>query len=247
MTNPDPEKGQHFLKNAKILKKEISVARLKKTDNVIEIGAGDGRLSVLISEKVNSLTSYENDIRFSKELENLKLKNTKFIFENALKDSWKGKNKIVSNIPYSLSEPIIMKAIEEKIKELTLIVGENFSRILKEKTTKIGVITNLYFKIEYIEKVLKTEFEPAPRVDSYMIRLIRKKPSELELVLQAILEKDSKTKNAIIKTFQTYGKTKNQARDWMEKNGLNPRTLEKSTKTLSVQFIDKLREKLKGF
>ena len=143
MATPNPEKAQHFLKNKKILKKEISVARLKKTDNVIEIGAGDGRLTKLISEKVNSLTSYEPDKRFSKELESLKLKNTKFVFENALKDSWKGHNKIVSNIPYSLSEPIIMKAIDEKIKELTLIVGENFSKILKEKTTKIGVIANL--------------------------------------------------------------------------------------------------------
>ena len=247
MTKPNPEKQQHFLKNEKILKKEVSVARLKKTDDVIEIGAGDGRLTKLISKKVNSLTSYETDKNFKPILESLKLKNTKFIFENALNNSWESHNKIVSNIPYSLSEPVIMKAINERIKELTLIVGENFSRILKEKTTKIGVIANLYFKIEYIEKVQKSEFEPTPRVDSYMIRLIRKKPTELEKVLQAILEKDSKTKNAIIRTFQNYGKTKNQAREWMKKNNLNPRTLDKSVKTLSVRFIEKLKEKLRKF
>jgi len=106
------EKQQHFLKNEKILKKEIKIAKLSKNDNVLEIGAGDGRLTKLISEKVNSLTVYELDAVFKPIFENLRLKNTKLIFDNALSHSWKGHNKIVSNIPYSLSEPVIMKAIK---------------------------------------------------------------------------------------------------------------------------------------
>jgi len=246
MENPNPEKQQHFLKNRKILDKEISIAKLKKTDKVIEIGSGDGRLTKLISQKVNSLVSYETDLEFKNHLEKLKLKNTEFKFKNALKDSWKGYNKIVSNIPYSLSEPLIMKSIKEDVKELTLIVGENFSNLLKEKETKISVIANLYFEINFLEKINKNEFEPSPRVNSYLINLKRKNPSEIELVLQSILEKESKTKNAIIKTFQNYGKTKKEARKIIDKMNLNIESLNKSTKTLSGKFIKNLKEKLES-
>jgi len=139
---PSSEKQQHFLKNKKILKKEIEIAKLAKKDNILEIGAGDGRLTILIDKKVNSVTSFENDPSLKPVLENLKLKNTKFVFEDALKFSWKEYDKIVSNIPYSLSEPVIMKAIKEEIKELILIIGENFATLLKENTSKIGVLAD---------------------------------------------------------------------------------------------------------
>jgi len=244
---PSSEKQQHFLKNKEILNKEIEIAKLAKKDNVLEIGTGDGRLTILIDKKVNSVTSFENDPSLKPVLENLKLKNTKFVFEDALKFSWKEYNKIVSNIPYSLSEPVIMKAIKEEIKELILIIGENFATLLKEKTSKIGVLANLYFEIEYVEKIDKKEFEPSPRVNSFLIHLTRKKPNEIELVLQAILEKESKTKNAIIKTLQTYGKTKNQARDIIKEMELNVDSLDKKTKTLSAKFIEKLKDGLNKF
>ncbi len=241
---PIAEKQQHFLKNKKILEKEIVVARLKKTDDVVEIGAGDGRLTRLISPLVKSVTSYETDAGLKEILENLKLKNVKFLFKNALLESWAGSNKIVSNIPYSLSEPVIMKAIKDGVKELTLIVGEKFAKLLKEKETKIGIISNLYFEIKFVEKISKDEFEPAPRVDSFLIHMKRKKPTEIELVLQSILEKESKTKNAIIKTLQHYGKTKNEARRMIDEMGLDKNNLEKSVKSLSVKVIERLKKGL---
>jgi len=243
----NPEKQQHFLKNKSILNKEIEVAKLTKKDRVLEIGAGDGRLTELISKKAGFVIAFETDKNFQPILENLKLKNAEVFFENVLKNSWRVYDKIVSNIPYSLSEPVIMKSIKEGIKELTLIVGEKFATLLKEKTSKIGVIANLYFEIEYVQKIDKKEFEPAPRVNSFLIHLKRKKPTEIELVLQSILEKESKTKNAIIKTFQNYGKTKNQAREIINEMGLNVESLNKKTKTLSGKFIERLREGLDKF
>jgi len=155
---PNPEKQQHFLENKKILKKQISLAKLSKKDKVIEIGAGDGRLTKLISPKVKFLTSFETDKKFKPILNNLKLKNTKFIFENALKHSWKNHNKIVANIPYSLSEPLIQKSIKEGINEITIIVGEKLKKVLEEKITKIGILANLYFEINYIQRIISKEF-----------------------------------------------------------------------------------------
>ncbi len=242
---PDPQKQQHFLKSERILNDEVAVAKLTKKDRVVEIGAGDGRLTKLIAKKAGSVTAYETDEKFKDELENLELENVIFTFHNALDDSWKGHNKIVSNIPYSLSEPVIMKAIKDDVKEITLIVGEKFANLLKDKETKIGVIADLYFSTDFIQKIGKAEFEPPPRVDSCLVHMKRKKPTEAELVIQSIIEKESKTKNAIIMVLQKYGKTKNQARKIIDEMRLNAETLEKSTKTISGKFIERLKEEFR--
>lgn len=242
---PNPAKQQHFLENESILKEEVKLANLKKTDKVVEIGAGDGRLTKLLSKKALEVLSFETDTSFKERLESLKLKNVKFIFSDALKTSWRGYDKIVANIPYSSSEPIIQKAIHDEIKELTLIVGEKFAKILEKKETKIGIVTSLYFNVKLIKKVSKKEFSPKPRVDSYLIQLTRKKPSEIEILLQGILEKESKTKNALMWSIVNLGKTKREARRIVADMDLNLATLEKSTKTLSGKFIEKMREKLR--
>ena len=189
---PLPYKHQHFLNNSKILKKQISLAKLSKKDKIIEIGAGDGRLTKLIGPKVNSLTSFETDTRFKPQLE--KIPNTKIIFENAIKHSWKKSNKIVSNIPYSLSEQIIHKAIKENIKELTLIIGENFKKNIEENTSNIAILTNIFYTFTPIQKISKKEFTPNPRVNSHLVQLKRKHES----TIQNILLRKGKIKNAIL-------------------------------------------------
>ncbi len=128
-----------------------------------------------------------------------------------------------------------------------LIVGEKFANLLKKKETKIGIITELYFDTKFICKVKKEEFEPSPRVNSYMICMKRKKPAATERFLQSVLERDGKTKNAIMKELQNHGKTKNQARSIVKEMGLNKESLEKPASTLSGKFIERLKESVGGF
>ena len=239
------EREQHFLENGKILDDEVQTAKLSKNDVVVEIGAGDGRLTKRISEKAKFVFAYEKDERFKQTLENLKLKNVEFVFSDALKSKWQRHDKIVANIPYSISGPLIEKAIKEGTKELTLIVGRKFKEVLEKRETKIGVVANLYFDVEIFDEIKRENFSPKPRTDSYLIRLKRKKPTEIEVVLQAILEKDCKTKNAILKTFVGLGRTKNSARKILDEMNLNSETLEKSVKSVSGKFIEKVEEKLK--
>jgi len=245
MVKKIPEREQHFLENEKILDEEITLAKLSRNDVVVEIGAGDGRLTKLISEKARFVFAYEKDERFRKTLDKLNLKNVKFVFGDALKEKWQRHEKIVSNIPYSLSGSLIEKAIKEETKELTLIVGKKFKEILEKRETKIGVVANLYFEINFFREVKKNEFSPKPRTNSYLIQLKRKKPTEIESVLQAILEKDCKTKNAILKTLVGLGRTKNSARKILDEMNLSSETLEKSVKSVSGKFIEKVEEKLR--
>lgn len=244
--NLDSEKEQHFLKDEKILDLEIKEAKLKVNDRVIEIGAGDGRLTKKILEKKCHVLAFESDEKFKEELEEIKKENAKLklVFGDAKKFSWEGSNKIVANIPYSMSEPLIFKLIYEAIEDGILIVGENFKEILEKKETKIGIIANLYFSFRFIQKIDKSKFEPAPRVNSWMIGFKEKKANEKEMILRRIIEKNGKTKNAIIYAFVESGKTKNQAREFIANSDLDEEILEKPVKSISGKVLEMLGERL---
>ena len=244
--NLNSEKEQHFLQDEKILDLEIKEAKLNSKDKVIEVGAGDGRLTKKILSKKCEVLAFETDEKFREELERIKKENKrlKLIFGDAKRYSWEGCNKIVSNIPYSMSEPLIHKAIFNEIKEGVLIVGENFKEILETKATKIGIIANLYFKFRFIQKIDKSKFEPVPRVNSWMIGFKEKKADEKEIILRRIIEKNGKIKNAIMYAFVESGKTKNQAREFIMSSGLDEAVLEKPVKSISGKVIEIIRGKL---
>jgi len=244
--NLDSKKEQHFLQDEKILNLEIKEAKLNSTDRVIEVGAGDGRLTKKILEKECRVLAFETDESFKIGLEEIKTENPKLklIFGDAKKHSWEGANKIVANIPYSMSEPLIHKMIYEGISEGVLIVGENFKEILEKKETKIGIIANLYFNFKFICKIDKKKFEPVPRVNSYMINFKIKKPDKSEKLLRGIIEKNGKIKNAIIYAFVESGKTKNLAREFIMNSGLDNSVLEKPVKSLSGRVLEMLRREL---
>jgi 16S rRNA (adenine1518-N6/adenine1519-N6)-dimethyltransferase len=241
MIPKNPELDQHFLENGKILELEVEKAELSSKDKVVEIGCGDGRLTKKILEKNCYLLGFEIDERFKEKLSKIKNKRFEIFFNDAIKSNWQGANKIVANIPYSLSEPLIHKIISERIELGVVIVGENFKKILEEKKTKIGIIAGLYFDIEFVLKIDKKEFNPIPRVNSWMIKLIRKNVlSKSEEILQGILERKGKLKNAILYALVSEGLTKREAREKIVGLGLSEEVLDNSSKGIGVEVVKRL-------
>jgi len=241
---PNLNKGQHFLIDSKIIEKEIEVAQLSKRDKVIEIGAGEGNLTSELVKKAGEVIAFEVDKRYSEELDALKQNNSnlKVIYDDALEHSWKG-SKIVANIPYFISEQVITKCIEEGIQEMVLIVGEKFKGKLEENESKVGIISNLFYNVEFIEKVGRECFSPVPRVDSWMIKFERKKKfSKAEELLIYILRGEGKLKNSILHALVNSGKTKNQARDIIAGMGLYKNVLEKPIGSITGKILLKLKE-----
>jgi len=237
------EKEQHILIDNKILEKEIEISDITKKDNIIEIGAGPGNLTIELAKKANKVLAFEIDEKFKENLDNLKI-NIEIIYGNALNYSWKGYNKIVSNIPYSISEPLIWKSISDEINTIILIVGENFKKILFSQHKKIGILASLFFNIKPILFVGKNCFNPKPRTNSWVIKLERKKQDRIEEILGKILLSKSKTKNAIIYSLVSKGKTKNQAKEILKDFKFSNKTLEKPAKRITSKFILKLKENL---
>lgn len=239
-------KDQHFLIDKKVLEKEISISDLSGKDRVIEIGAGTGILTRELAKKSGKLLVFEIDKKFESSLKKLESSNIKIIYDNALKSSWRGYNKIVSNLPYSLSEPVIMKAIESGIEELTLIVGENFKNILEKKQSKIGILADLFFNFHAVMFVDKSSFSPSPRVDSWLIKLIRKtKKNKGEEFIARFVSKRGKIKNALLHSFMEKGKTKNQSREIVKKLNIPSSVLEKPVGKITGKFIIRLKNALK--
>lgn len=244
--NENFELGQHFLVDKNVLKKEIEVANLSLRDKVLEIGCGTGFLTKELLKKSGEVFGFEIDKNCGVDLKKIKTEKLKIIFDNALNYSWRGYNKIVSNIPYYLSEGIIKKACFEEIDELVLIVGENFKKNLEENEKLSGVLANVFYDIKIIEKINKNSFVPIPRVNSFLIKMKRKPLSDLQKFVLYFFSKSGKIKNILISYYLTKGFTKNQAREKLKDFNLPERILDKPgfritgrvfKKILSVSFI----------
>ena len=118
---------QFFIQNDSVLDKEVELAELNSNDTVLEIGAGFGNLTEKLAEKARVI-AIEKDKRFLPYLKNIK--NITAIHGNALKlleEKSLKFNKIISNIPYSLSKKILLEILKRKWKIAVLIVQKEFA------------------------------------------------------------------------------------------------------------------------
>lgn len=242
-TNPDL--GQHFLIDDEVLGIEIQTADVSKNDKVIEIGAGKGILTKLLAENSKFVLAFEKDSSLKKYLDKIKQENLKIVYDDAMNYDWRGYDKIVSNIPYFLSGDLILRAIKDGIKEITLIIGETFKEKLMQGEGKIGFIANLFYDISPVLEVDKKSFSPAPRVNSWLITLREKQMNPNEKFLVDVISRKGKIKNAILYSLVNSGKTKKQSKEIINAMHLSQQVLEKPTSKLTKEFLEKLKDLIK--
>ena len=249
-TKNDLDKGQHFLIDKKVLEEEIKLSNLSKKDIVIEIGAGNGVLTNRLVKNAGKVKAFEIDKRYEEELVKISKENPNLIliFGDGTKHSWLGANKIVSNIPYHLSEKILRKAGKERIEELILIVGEKLKEKLELNISSVSIYTNTLYNVDYIRKIDKTSFSPPPRINSWLIKLkLKKEYSNLEKLMTNIFEFKGKLKNAIIYSLVDQGKTKRAGREFIKELNLENEVLEKSPINTTSKIIINLKKELEKF
>jgi len=240
----NPEIGQHFLIDEKVLKKEIEISNISANDKIIEIGAGKGELTSLLAENSKFVLAFEVDLSLKKYLDNFKHKNLRIVYDDAMKYDWRTYNKIVSNIPYFLSGDLMLKAIKDDIKDITLIVGEIFKEKLINQDGKIGFIANLFYDITPIMEVDKKSFSPVPRVNSWLVTFHKKQLNKSEKFLIDIINRKGKIKNSIMYALVNLGKTKKQSKEIIDSMHLSLQVLEKPTSKLTKELLIKIRDSL---
>ncbi|TDT68535.1 dimethyladenosine transferase [Hypnocyclicus thermotrophus] len=171
--------GQNFLTNQdEVLNKIIEVSSVNANDSILEIGPGEGALTGYLLDIVNDVICVEID----KELEKILLKkyntrkNFKLIMQDILKVDFdkeiSKKVKVVANIPYYITSPIINKLIENRkyVEEIYIMVQKEVAeRICSKKGKNRSILTlsvEYFGEAEYLFTIPKEYFTPVPKVDS---------------------------------------------------------------------------------
>ena len=187
--------GQNFLIDDNIVSEIIEKAKVCKDDLIIEIGPGLGNLTLPLLENAGKVVCIELDPKMIAILKDRfsMYNNFELIHDDVLKvnlqeiiNNSNMKNaKVVANLPYYITTPIIMKLLEEKLNldTITVMVQKEVAKRLAETpgSKETGAITysiNYYTKPQIIIDVPKESFIPVPKVDSSVLQLqVLKKPS----------------------------------------------------------------------
>ncbi len=192
--------GQNFLTDTNILQKIVDTAEIDKNVNVIEIGPGIGALTEFLAENAAEVMAFEIDERLIPILEDTLRDhdNVKVINEDVLKadlqtrvKEFENPNlpiKVVANLPYYITTPILMHLIESKIPFAEFVVmmqKEVADRISAEPNTKaygsLSIAVQYYMTAKVAFVVPRTVFVPAPNVDSAILKMTRRKQPLVEV------------------------------------------------------------------
>jgi 16S rRNA (adenine1518-N6/adenine1519-N6)-dimethyltransferase len=174
-----PRLGQHFLIDSSVAQREITYASITKKDVVLEIGPGKGIITRLLAEKAKQVIAIEIDPRLATPLTTMLPKNVTVICADALSVDFHSLprfTKIVSNLPFEISSPIMFKFLETSFSVGVLIFQKDFAeRLVASPGTKdysrltVGVSYKASCRI--LETIPRTCFSPPPKVDSSMVEL----------------------------------------------------------------------------
>ena len=203
--------GQNFLTDTNILQKIVDTAEIDENVNVIEIGPGIGALTEFLAENAAEVMAFEIDDRLVPILADTlrDFDNVRVVNEDILKSDLQARIKefanpnlpikVVANLPYYITTPILMHLIESKIPFQEFVVmmqKEVADRISAEPNTKaygsLSIAVQYYMTAKVAFIVPRTVFVPAPNVDSAILKMVRRDQPAVGVKDEAFFFKVSK-------------------------------------------------------
>lgn len=185
--------GQNFLTDTNILQKIVDTAEIDENVNVIEIGPGIGALTEFLAENAAEVMAFEIDDRLVpiladtlRDFDNVQVINKDVLKADLQTEIQKFKNpdlpiKVVANLPYYITTPILMHLIESNIPFTEFVVmmqKEVADRISAKPNTKaygsLSIAVQYYMTAKVAFIVPRTVFVPAPNVDSAILKMVRR-------------------------------------------------------------------------
>ena len=185
--------GQNFLTDTNILQKIVDTAEIDDQVNVIEIGPGIGALTEFLAERAAEVMAFEIDHRLVpiladtlRDFDNVTVVNEDILKVDLAQHIQKFKNpdlpiKVVANLPYYITTPILMHLIESGIPFSEFVVmmqKEVADRISAKPNTKaygsLSIAVQYYMTAKVAFIVPRTVFVPAPNVDSAILKMVRR-------------------------------------------------------------------------
>jgi len=192
--------GQNFLTDTNILQKIVDTAEIDKKVNVIEIGPGIGALTEFLAESAAEVMAFEIDDRLVpiladtlRDFDNVTVVNQDILKVDLAQYIAEFKNpdlpiKVVANLPYYITTPILMHLIESGIPFSEFVVmmqKEVADRISAQPNTKaygsLSIAVQYYMTAKVAFIVPRTVFVPAPNVDSAILKMVRREQPAVEV------------------------------------------------------------------
>lgn len=174
--------GKHLMHNRKLINEIVDQAKVSPHDLVLDLGAGKGALTSVLSQKAGKVLAVEYDDKF---VEILKGKfnhhpNTKIIHQDILKIHLPNNPFLaVSNIPYSITTPIMKLLLNKPSSGFlrgVIVMEKGAAKRFTSNFVKDAYVISwrMWFDIRYVKDISTKNFSPPPRVDSAMITINRK-------------------------------------------------------------------------
>ncbi|MFY0999845.1 16S rRNA (adenine(1518)-N(6)/adenine(1519)-N(6))-dimethyltransferase RsmA [Streptococcus periodonticum] len=203
--------GQNFLTDTNILQKIVDTAEIDENVNVIEIGPGIGALTEFLAENAAEVMAFEIDDRLVPILADTlrDFDNVRVVNEDILKSDLQARIKefanpnlpikVVANLPYYITTPILMHLIESGIPFSEFVVmmqREVADRISAQPNSKsygsLSIAVQYYMTAKVAFIVPRTVFVPAPNVDSAILKMVRRDQPAVGVKDEAFFFKVSK-------------------------------------------------------
>ena len=178
--------GQNYLADTNLLEAIVRDADLDPGDVALEIGAGEGALSDRVARRVAHLHAIELDRRLAGDLEALSSRhpNLSVVWGDAMRIDLRAfepaPTVVVSNLPYSIATPVLLRTVAElpQVATWTVMVQREIAERLRASPGSRtygapSVLVQLACEVELLRKVDRAVFRPRPRVDSALLRLRR--------------------------------------------------------------------------
>jgi len=246
--------GQNFLYDPSILKKIIRAAGISNEDTVVEIGPGPGRLTRLLADNAKKVIAIELDGELFERLKGdfIAYRNVELIHGDALKFQFDdiGKFKVVANIPYYITTPIIFRLLEAKkwLKTMTLTIQKEVAERIIAKPGKkdygvLSIMVQYYAHPELKFIIPKEAFRPVPKVDSAVLRItILDKPpvavKDEKLFFSVVKTSFSQRRKTIANSLKGFSEN---IKDILAKSGIDPK---RRPETLSLEEFARLSDNL---
>ena len=262
--------GQNFLTDTNILQKIVDTAEIDKKVNVIEIGPGIGALTEFLAESAAEVMAFEIDDRLVpiladtlRDFDNVTVVNQDILKVDLAQYIAEFKNpnlpiKVVANLPYYITTPILMHLIESGIPFSEFVVmmqKEVADRISAQPNTKaygsLSIAVQYYMTAKVAFIVPRTVFVPAPNVDSAILKMVRRDQPAVEVQDEKFFFKVSKASfvhrrktlwNNLTSYFGKSEETKDKLTAALERADLSPSV---RGEALSLEEFARLADALK--
>jgi 16S rRNA (adenine1518-N6/adenine1519-N6)-dimethyltransferase len=235
--------GQHFLNNEEVLDETMRLAEITSEDHVIEVGPGPGVLTERLLETGCTLTSIEIDPGASEFLRDT-FPNIDLIEGDALQVKWPNANKVVANIPYQISSPLIdIITRTPSIEQVVILVQEEFAERLvvewESDRGSLGMCTMLDWDCTFEMRVGPHCFTPSPQIHSRLVTMTRiESPDNSKLtkllIRQAFSQRRKKIRNTLSKAPKRIARV----------SGWHAKAYRDAMQSIDCEFIDERPEDL---